>query len=150
MRSISDNSKNIETISKDYERLAKGVNIFGENVSLTNEEYRRYNEIANQIAEMFPELVQGRTLEGNAILKQKGNVEALTKALKEQKQAANDDLIKNQEDIFKGFRQTSFEGVTSWTSHKEALYGQKQMLDMLIKDIDSYDKLIENHADNTI
>lgn len=82
MRSISDNSKNIETISKDYERLAKGVNIFGENVSLTNEEYRRYNEIANQIAEMFPELVEGRTLEGNAILKQKGNVEALTKALK--------------------------------------------------------------------
>ena len=27
----------------------------------------------NQIADMFPQLVQGRTLEGNAILKQKGN-----------------------------------------------------------------------------
>ena len=150
MRSISDNSKNISSISKDYERLAKGVNIFGENVSLTNEEYRKYNDIANQIAEMFPQLVTGRTLEGNAILKQKGNVEALTKALKEQRQAANDSLIKNQEDIFKGFRQTSFEGVTNWTTHKDALYQQKQILDMLIKDIDSYDKLIENHADKSI
>lgn len=122
MKSISDNSKNIDSISKDYEKLAKGVNIFGENISLTNEEYRRYNEIANQIADMFPQLVQGRTLEGNAILKQKGSVEALTKALKEQRQTANNNLIKNQEEIFKGFRQTSFEGVTGWFSHKEALY----------------------------
>ena len=146
IKSISDNSKNIDSISKDYERLAKGVNSFGENVSLTNEEYRRYNEIANQIADMFPQLVQGRTLEGNAILKQKGNIEALTKALKEQRQVANDNLIKNQEEIFKGFRQTSFEGVTGWNTHQEALYKEKRILDILIKDIDSYDKLIQNHS----
>ena len=146
IKSISDNSKNIDSISKDYERLAKGVNAFGENISLTNEEYRRYNEIVNQIADMFPQLVQGRTLEGNAILKQKGNIEALTKALKEQRQVANDNLIKNQEEIFKGFRQTSFEGITSWTTHQEGLYKEKQILDILIKDIDSYDKLIQNHS----
>ena len=150
IKSIGNNSKNIDSISKDYERLAKGVNSFGENVSLTNEEYRRYNEIANQIAEMFPELVQGRTLEGNAILKQKGNVEALTKALKEQRQVANDNLIKNQEEIFKGFRQTSFEGVTTWTTHKDALYQEKQILDILIQDIDSYDKLLEKHSNMDI
>lgn len=146
VKSISNNLKNIENISKDYELLAKGVNIFGENVSLTNKEYQQYNEIVNQIAEMFPELVEGRTAEGNAIIKQKGNVQALTKALKEQKQAANDSLLKNQEDIFKGFRQTSFEGVTGWTTHKDALYQQKQLLDGIINDIDSYDKLIENHS----
>lgn len=147
VKSINENSKNIDSISKDYEKLAKGVNVFGENVSLTDEEYRKYNEIANKIAEMFPQLVTGRTLEGNAILKQKGNVEALTQALKEQRQAANDALIKNQDEIFRGFRQTSFEGVTGWNSHKESLYQQKQILDMLIKDIDNYDKLIENHKD---
>ena len=150
IKSIGNNSKNIDSISKDYERLAKGVNIFGENVSLTNEEYRRYNDIANQIAEMFPELVQGRTLEGNAILKQKGNVEALTKALKEQRQVANNNLIKNQEEIFKGFRQTSFEGVTTWTTQKDALYQEKQILDILIQDIDSYDKLLEKHSNMDI
>jgi len=145
VKSINENSKTIDSISKDYQKLSKGVNVFGENISLTNEEYRKYNEIANQIAEMFPELVQGRTLEGNAILKQKGSIEALNKALKEQRQIANDNLIKNQEEIFKGFRQTSFEGVTTWTSHKEALYKEKQIIDMLIQDIDNYDKLIENH-----
>ena len=150
IKSIGNNSKNIDSISKDYERLAKGVNIFGENISLTNEEYRRYNDIANQIAEMFPELVQGRTLEGNAILKQKGNVEALTKALKEQRQVANDNLIKNQEEIFKGFRQTSFEGITTWTTQKDALYQEKQILDILIQDIDSYDKLLEKHSNMDI
>ncbi len=146
MKALSANSKNIQTISSEYEKLAKGVNSFGENISLTNTEYQRYNEIVNQIADMFPQLVEGRTAEGNAIIKQKGSIEALNKALKEQKQLANDEIIKNQEDIFKGFRQTSFEGITTWTTQKDALYKDKQILEILIKDIDDYNKLINEHA----
>lgn len=95
---------------------------------------------------MFPQLVEGRTAEGNAIIKQKGSIEALNKALKEQKQLANDDIIKNQEEIFKGFRQTSFEGITTWTTQKDALYKDKQILEILIKDVDDYNKLINEHA----
>ena len=146
MKALSVNSKNVQTISQEYEKLSKGVNSFGENISLTNTEYQRYNEIVNQIADMFPQLVEGRTAEGNAIIKQKGSIEALNKALKEQKQLANDDIIKNQEDIFKGFRQTSFEGITTWATQKDALYKDKQILEILIKDIDDYNKLINEHA----
>lgn len=83
MKALSVNSKNVQTISQEYEKLSKGVNSFGENISLTNTEYQRYNEIVNQIADMFPQLVEGRTAEGNAIIKQKGSIEALNKALKE-------------------------------------------------------------------
>ena len=146
MKALSVNSKNVQTISQEYEKLSKGVNSFGENISLTNTEYQRYNEIVNQIADMFPQLVEGRTAEGNAIIKQKGSIEALNKALKEQKQLANDDIIKNQEEIFKGFRQTSFEGITTWTTQKDALYKDKQILEILIKDIDDYNKLINEHT----
>ena len=146
MKAFSVNSKNVQTIAQEYEKLSKGVNSFGENISLTNTEYQRYNEIVNQIADMFPQLVEGRTAEGNAIIKQKGSIEALNKALKEQKQLANDDIIKNQEEIFKGFRQTSFEGITTWTTQKDALYKDKQILEILIKDIDDYNKLINEHT----
>lgn len=97
---IKNNARTIESISDDYQRLAKGVNSFGQNISLTSDEYARYNEITNQIADMFPQMVSGYTAEGNAIIKMKGNVEELTKAYKEQAQAARDKVILSGDDVF--------------------------------------------------
>lgn len=76
----NSNAKTIEDLAGRYEELSKGVNNFGENVSLTAEEYSEYNDIVNQIADMFPTLIQGYTNEGNAILSLKGNVEQLRDA----------------------------------------------------------------------
>lgn len=97
---IKNNARTIKSISDDYQRLAKGVNSFGQNISLTSDEYARYNEITNQIADMFPQMVSGYTAEGNAIIKMKGNVEELTKAYKEQAQAARDKVILSGDDVF--------------------------------------------------
>lgn len=87
MDELGNTRSTIQEISSEYETLAQGVDTFGRNISLSAEEYERYNEIANQIAEMFPDMVQGYTTEGNAILAQKGNVDALTEAYKKQKLA---------------------------------------------------------------
>lgn len=107
----NSNAKTIEDLAGRYEELSKGVNNFGENVSLTAEEYSDYNDIVNQIADMFPTLIQGYTNECNAILSLKGNVEQLRDAYKEaQKEAYNmlvisgedsdgNDIIKNWENI---------------------------------------------------
>lgn len=51
--SLQNNRTTINEISGDYERLADGVDKFGRNISLSADEYDRYNQIANQIAEMM-------------------------------------------------------------------------------------------------
>lgn len=51
--SLQNNRTAINEISGDYQRLADGVDKFGRNISLSADEYDRYNQIANQIAEMM-------------------------------------------------------------------------------------------------
>lgn len=99
---LYSHKKAINEISGEYQRLSKGVSANGENISLTSDEYSRYNEIVNQIADMFPSMIQGYTEEGNAILKNKGNVEALTKAYEENRKAALADTLTKSDDIIKG------------------------------------------------
>ena len=90
---LREHYNTIEEIKDEYEELADGVDNLGKNVSLTTEEYGRYNKIANQIADMFPQMVAGYTEEGNAILKLKGNVEALKNAYEAEAKAARDALL---------------------------------------------------------
>ena len=94
----NSNAKRVEELADRYDELSDGVNNLGENVSLTNEEYEEYNTLVNEIADMFPNLIQGYTDEGNAILNLKGNVEALRDAYKEAQQEAYNLLIVNGKD----------------------------------------------------
>lgn len=87
-----------------YQELAKGVDAFGRNISLTTDEYAEYNDIVGQIANTFPELVQGFNSEGNAILSCKDNVDALTDAYKNMQIAANKEFLDNDKDIAKDFQ----------------------------------------------
>ena len=96
----------IDGISSDFEKLGKGVDSFGNNISLTSDEFDRYHEITNQIAGMFPELVGGFDEQGNAILNVKGNVDALTEAYKEQKSAAYDAILQGARTVFGQSRST--------------------------------------------
>ncbi len=92
------NAKAVENLASRYESLSKGVNSLGQNMSLAADEYAEYNDIVNQIAGMFPTLVQGYTSEGNAILSLKGNVELLRDAYKDTRQEAYRMLTVSGED----------------------------------------------------
>lgn len=107
----------IQEIRDDYEELAKGVDNLGNNISLSTEEYERYNEITNQIAEMFPQMVSGYTDEGNAIIALKGNVEELTAAYEEAASAARRELIDGGDAIFKTVKKSK----SNNSSRKEAI-----------------------------
>lgn len=72
--SQSSNASTIASISDEYSKLSKGVNSFGENVSLTSDEYARYQSICNQVVDIMPGLLQGYDDQGKAILKVKGNL----------------------------------------------------------------------------
>lgn len=97
---LRNNKAVIDELSDDYKRLSSGVDAFGKNISLTTDEYKRYNEIINKIADMFPEMITGYTKEGNAILSCKGNVDELTKAYEAAAQAARQAAIAGGNDVF--------------------------------------------------
>lgn len=102
--SVSDNGKWISENASKYERLADGVDSLGRNVSLTDDEFEEYNSLTNEIANMFPTLVTGYTDTGDAILACKNNVDLLTQAYKDQKQAAQDAVLQKADDLWSGFK----------------------------------------------
>ena len=102
--SLAQTKSTIAEISGEWEQLSQGVDSLGKNVSLTADEYARYNTISNQIAEMFPEMVQGYTAEGDAIIKTKGNVEALTEAYEKMAEAQRGAVISGANDVIKGIQ----------------------------------------------
>lgn len=139
---LSSNKQTISDISSDYAKLAQGVDSLGKNVSLNTEEYSRYNDIVNQIADMFPQMVQGYTNEGNAIIANKGNIEALTKAYEDQKKAYQDSVIVKSADTFKGYKsKVDYDANVSW--EEAGLFQQKDFADELLKVIDNKDELIK-------
>ena len=58
VKSISDEFNSLKNsadeIIPQYAKLAQGVDKFGKNVSLTDEEYKEFIELNNKIGEMFP------------------------------------------------------------------------------------------------
>ena len=69
----------LKSIKEEFETLSEGVDSAGNNVDLSTDKYARYNEIRNQLAESFPEIVSGYDEEGNAILKAGTNIDNLIK-----------------------------------------------------------------------
>lgn len=113
LNTANDNASTTEKLADKYENLSTGVNNLGENVSLTTAEYAEYNDIVNQIADIFPTLVAGYTDEGNAILTLKGNVEGLRDAYKEAQKEAYNLLITSGED------NDGNDIIKNWKNHNE-------------------------------
>ncbi len=103
-KALKDHRETLDDIKEDYADLADGVDNLGRNISLSTDEYQRYNEMTNKIADMFPEMVSGYTEEGNAIIALKGNVEALEEAYRAEAQAARDAIILDADNIVKNFQ----------------------------------------------
>lgn len=80
------NASTIKDLNDEYKNLSSGVDNLGKNVSLTEDEFSRYHQITNQVADLMPNLVQGWDEQGNAILKVKGNLADLNSEYKKQQQ----------------------------------------------------------------
>ena len=81
--SINENLNSIEEVRSEFELLRKGVKDNGENMSLSADEFERYHEITNKLAEMSPSIVDGYDAEGNAIISKTNAIQELIKAEKE-------------------------------------------------------------------
>lgn len=133
----NNTAKSVENLATRYETLSKGVNNLGEKVSLSTDEYKEYNDIVNQIAEMFPSLISGYTDEGTAILSLKGNVDKLRDSYKEAQQEAYNMLIVSGEnvdgnDIIENFQNQVNGEETFWNKIKgKSVVGLKGSIDIL-------------------
>lgn len=91
-------------IAQEFAELAQGVSAAGENVSLTSDQYARFLEINNQLAELLPTLPRFYDENGNAILDLRGDVDSLTESLRVAAEEANLldglEILQNGEDIF--------------------------------------------------
>lgn len=108
---VEEHKSTISSVSDRYVELSKGVNDYGKNISLTSEEFSEYQSICNQIADMYPSLVQGYDAQGNAILRLKGNVDALNESLAQEEKAAYYKMIEGSSDVIDKWNRNS---KTAW------------------------------------
>lgn len=74
----------LEGQAEEFNKLAKGVDKYGNNISLASDEYDRYKSIVVEILGYSPELIQGYDAEGNAIADKNGLLERSIELLKEE------------------------------------------------------------------
>lgn len=82
-RELQSGLDTLVSVQEEFEILSNGVDKNGKNISLTADEYNRYNEIIREILEISPSLITGYTEEGKAI---SSNNDLLKEAIELQKQ----------------------------------------------------------------
>lgn len=102
-KQTSDNISSVQSLYEEYQQLASGVDALGNNKGLSDENFDKYNDLTNQIAEKMPNLVQGWTDQGNAILVCKDNMELLNAEIAKQQKQVYQDVIDNGSDILKNY-----------------------------------------------
>lgn len=101
---IDNNINTIKGLKDEFEELSKGVNDAGENIGLTADEYSRYNEIVNELVTLNPQLLQGYTAEGNAIVDRNEAIREGINLQEEYRQSAIRSLVSDDSmtDIIEG------------------------------------------------
>lgn len=88
----------VSNIAPRFAELSKGVDNFGNNVSLTEEQYSEFLKLNNELAEMFPELNTGFDSNGNAMLALTGSADTLKESLLDlveaQRKLVNEEITK--------------------------------------------------------
>lgn len=77
-------SSGYTTLLAEFEQLTKGVNKYGENISLTSDQYERYKEICESIVGINPSIAAGYDSATKAIGNNAGVLERLIELQKEQ------------------------------------------------------------------
>ena len=95
-----------DNIKERYAELAQGIDqLNGKNLSLSDDEYKEFLDLSNQLAELFPSLTKNYDENGNAILDLSGNVDTIVSSLndlvKAEQELANQKILENMPDIYK-------------------------------------------------
>ncbi len=140
-KKLSDHKNVVGEAKESYATLAKGVDTFNNtNINLSTEDYERFIETNNKLAELFPELKTGIDSEGNAILGLGDNADIVAEKL--------DALIKKEElanarDIWHSLAD-NFDDVYTTIYQPDGDDGLDDQINKNNKAIDDYNELVES------
>lgn len=84
----------LKSMQDEFARLSDGVSDYGENISLSTEDYKRYKEIVAQVLEYTPQLREGYNKENEAIANKNGLLEESIRLLELQQQTETERFIR--------------------------------------------------------
>lgn len=92
-------------IAQEFAELSQGVSSTGKNLSLASDDYNRFLELSNQLAEIFPTLSRHYDENGNAIVDLSGDVDTVVTSLQNlvetEQQLANSQILGEFDTVFK-------------------------------------------------
>lgn len=103
MSEITKNTNTVKTLSSEFNSLATGVSDNGKNISLSADQYARYNDIVNELVAINPSLVQGYTTEGQAIVKKNSAIAETIKLQKELAGQATEKYLNSGNEVYDGY-----------------------------------------------
>lgn len=105
-KTLSEGIISLQEQKNDFDSLAKGVDEYGNNVSLTTDQYKQYQSIVSEILGYSPELIAGYDEEGNAIAKKNGLIEESIRLMKEERKQKLNEITtaSNTKTIYKGVK----------------------------------------------
>lgn len=97
------NLKTVTDLRSEYDRLSKGVDVSNNrNISLSTDEYERFLEINNQLAETIPGIADGFDSQGNAIINTADAISKAVSTLSDANKDATQNYLAGGDDLFKG------------------------------------------------
>ena len=91
-----ETNKKIDSITEYKDRfneLSQGVDQFGHNINLTDEEFDEYLTISRELQELSPSLISGYNAEGQAVLRKGAALDEVIDKLKEERDLSLQDYI---------------------------------------------------------
>lgn len=82
--SVKSDGTEYKSLQEEFDALCKGVDRYGNNLSLTNEEYSRYKSICEQIVGLNPDLMDGYDSETEAIGNRNGLLQQTIELMQEE------------------------------------------------------------------
>jgi TP901 family phage tail tape measure protein len=104
--SLKNNGKEYKDLQQEFDELCKGVDAYGNNLSLTADEYDRYKTICEQIVGLNPDLMKGYDSETKAIGNKNDALSKTIELLETQARLEAQKYADNSDDIFEGAKNT--------------------------------------------
>lgn len=93
LEAMSGDLTTLKGLRDEFAVLSKGVDDYGNNISLTTDEYERYKEIVQTILGISPELISGYDAEGNAIANKNGLLQKSIDLLEEEQRLKKAEMV---------------------------------------------------------
>ena len=126
---MNSTASKVNEVKDRYTELAQGVGDLGKATqnqgSLSNDDYKEFLSISNDLSDLFPTLTNGYTDNGDAILDLNGDVTTITSSLNSlveaQKAVASQQIADKMPDIYSDYRQNVSDYADEYNNDLQAM-----------------------------